>query len=224
MHSDTVEDYLKAIYVLQDQDDIAKTGALAERLGITAGSVTEMLKRMATMSPPLIAYRHHQGAMLTPEGRQAALAVIRRHRLLETFLHQVLKMGWESVHEEAETLEHYISERLVQAIDIHLNHPLWDPHGEPIPDASGRIHPPEGKKLSMLAPGQHFRIVRVDPAVDGMLAYLSQLRLGIDTTGNVLAHAPFDGPISLRINGIDGPSETAIGRRVADHIYVVVDS
>lgn len=224
MHSNTVEDYLKAIYVLQEKEEIAKTGALAERLGITAGSVTEMLKRMATMSSPLITYRQHHGAVLTPKGRKDALAVIRRHRLLETFLHQVLEMGWESIHEEAETLEHHLSDRLVRAIDTHLNHPQWDPHGEPIPDASGHIRRPLGEKLTTLTPGTPFRIIRVDPAEDGMLDYLSQLNLCIGTTGEVLAHAPFDGPISLRLNADDAPLETAIGQNVADHIYVLIES
>ena len=224
MHSTTVEDYLKAIQVLQDRENVAKTGALAERLGITAGSVTEMLKRMAAASPPLIKYRQHHGAILTTAGRRAAMAVIRRHRLLETFLHQVLKMGWESVHEEAEVLEHYVSERLVQAIDTHLEHPRWDPHGEPIPDASGKVLPPAGNKLSTLAPGERFRIVRVEPAMDGMLAYLNQLDLGINMTGKMLAHAPFNGPISLRIDHIDGSREMAIGRGVADMIFVLIEA
>lgn len=224
MHSNAVEDYLKAIHVLQDKDGVAKTGALAERLGITAGSVTEMLKRMAAMSPPLITYRQHHGAVLTSDGRLSALAVIRRHRLLETFLHQVLKMGWESVHEEAEMLEHHLSDRLVRAIDDHLDHPRWDPHGEPIPDESGDIGSPEGIKLSALPPGKRFRVVRVDPAVDGMLAYLTQLQLCIGATGEVLSQAPFEGPINLTLDHSQGPRETAIGRSVADHIYVMAAS
>jgi DtxR family Mn-dependent transcriptional regulator len=221
MYSHAVEDYLKAIYLLQERDGIAKTGALARQLGITAGSVTEMLKRMAGMSPPLITYRHHHGVSLTDRGQREAMGIIRRHRLLETFLHQVLGFGWEAVHEEADALEHHISERLVQAIDGHLEHPRCDPHGEPIPDASGRMIAPDGQKLSSLEKGTPFRIVRVDPSLDGILDHLDQMELGLETTGVVIDQAPFDGPISLRLSGAGGHRETVIGREVANHIYVV---
>jgi DtxR family Mn-dependent transcriptional regulator len=221
MHSSTVEDYLKAIYVIAERDGRARTGALAMQLGITAGSVTEMIKRMARLSPRLISYRQHHGVTLTPRGRQAAVAVIRRHRLLETFLHQVLGLGWDAVHEEAEVLEHQLSERLVRAIDRHLGHPRFDPHGEPIPDAAGRMDSPSGCPLTALDPGATFRIVRVDPSLDGMLAYLDELGLELDTTGEVIDHAPFDGPFTLGITDGNGHREVALGREVADHIYVV---
>lgn len=165
MPSTSVEDYLKTIYALQEKESIAKTGALAENLGISSGSVSEMLKRMAGMSPPLIDYRQHHGATLTRQGRLKAMAVIRRHRLLETFLYRILKLDWDSVHEEAETLEHHLSERVVHAMDALLSHPKRDPHGEPIPDGSGVMSSPIGEKLTFLNPGEKFRIVRVDPGM-----------------------------------------------------------
>ena len=222
MPSDAVEDYLKAIYVLQDRDGIARTGALARQLGITAGSVTEMIKRMAGMSPALISHRQHHGVLLTDGGRKAALAVIRRHRLLETFLHQTLGLGWEAVHEEAEALEHHLSKRLVQAIDRHLDHPCFDPHGEPIPDAAGHMRAPTGQVLTALGEKDAFRVVRVDPSVSDMLEYLDSVGIGINTTGMVVESAPFDGPIMLQLTDPNGNREIAIGRQVADHIYVVV--
>ena len=220
-HSDAVEDYLKAIYVLQERDGLARTGALARQLGITAGSVTEMIKRMAGTSPRMITYRQHHGVTLTDRGRLAAIAIIRRHRLLETFLQQVLGLGWEAVHEEAETLEHHLSERLISAIDRHLAYPRFDPHGEPIPDPSGHMSAPIGEPLSAFDDRESFRIVRVEPSLDGMLDYLDELKLGLGTTGMVVNHAPFEGPVTLRI--IDGSShrETFIGRDIADRIYVV---
>lgn len=221
MHSQSVEDYLKAIYVLQEKDGLARTGALALHLDLTAGSVTEMIKRMARMSPRLISYRQHHGVMLTPRGRQAAMAVIRRHRLLETFLHQILGLGWEAVHEEAEVLEHHLSERMVQAIDRHLTCPSSDPHGEPIPDESGRMRAPASKKRTSISPETTFRVVRVDPSVDGMLGYMDELGIGLETTGMVAGQSPFGSPITLRITDDTGNRETAIGREVADHIYVV---
>ncbi|MGD8703247.1 MAG: metal-dependent transcriptional regulator [Desulfosarcina sp.] len=221
-HSQTVEDYLKAIYVLQEKEGVAKTGALARHLAITAGSVTEMIKRMAGMSPALVVYRQHHGVSLTGHGKQAAMAVIRRHRLLETFLYQTLALGWEAVHEEAETLEHHLSERLVGAIDRHLGHPCVDPHGEPIPEATGRMHPPAGEPLTALDIGATFRVVRVDPSINDMLAYLDNLGIGLETTGVVLDQAPFGGPLTLQLTDSDPPREAAIGREVADHIFGVV--
>jgi len=220
MHSDAVEDYLKAIYVLQERDGIAKTGALARQLGITAGSVTEMIKRMADTSPRMIFYRQHHGVTLTERGRQMAISIIRRHRLLETFLQQVLGLGWEAVHEEAETLEHHLSERLISAIDRHLAHPRFDPHGEPIPDPSGHMSTPAGEPLTTLDNREVFRIVRVDPSLDGMLDYLDELEIGLGTTGILISHAPFGGPITLRITDGNSHREMAIGREIADRIYV----
>ena len=221
MHSDAVEDYLKAIYELQEKDGLARTGALAGQLGITPGSVTEMIKRMAGMTPRLISYRQHHGVRLTTRGRQAAIAIIRRHRLLESFLHKVLGLGWEAVHEEAETLEHHLSERLVGAIDRHLGFPRSDPHGEPIPDPSGHMNAPAGMPLTALEANMAFRIVRVEPSLDGMLDYLDELELGLGTIGTVVGRAPFGGPVTLRISKAGSHRETAIGREIAGRIYVV---
>jgi DtxR family Mn-dependent transcriptional regulator len=223
MPSTSVEDYLKTIYALQEKESIAKTGALAENLGISSGSVSEMLKRMAGMSPPLIDYRQHHGATLTRQGRLKAMAVIRRHRLLETFLYRILKLDWDSVHEEAETLEHHLSERVVHAMDTLLSHPKRDPHGEPIPDGSGVMSSPIGEKLTFLNPGEKFRIVRVDPGMDGILTYLDTLGLGIDSIGKVVSQSPVDETISLQIITDRGSHGTVIGLKAAEHIYVLPD-
>jgi DtxR family transcriptional regulator, Mn-dependent transcriptional regulator len=223
MPSTSVEDYLKAIYALQEKECIAKTGALAENLGISSGSVSEMLKRMAGVSPPLIEYRQHHGATLTRQGRLKAMAVIRRHRLLETFLYRILKLDWDSVHEEAETLEHHLSERVIRAMDALLNHPERDPHGEPIPNGSGVISSPIGEKLTILNPGEKFRIVRVDPGMDGILTYLDTLGLGIDSIGKVVSQSPVGETISLQIITDRGSQHTVIGLKAAEHIYVLPD-
>ena len=220
MYSDTVEDYLKTIYLLEDRHGVAKTGAIAERLHITAGSVSSMVKRMAEMSPPLVAYRQHHGAVLTDTGRQAALEIIRRHRLLETFLYRALDFDWEAVHEEAERLEHHLSERMVGAIDRFLGHPRRDPHGEQIPSADGQMAPERGQTLSRWPTDDPFRVVRVAPRA-GMLAHLDQLGIGIGTTGRVISRAPFDGPITLCITENGNCRETVIGREVAASIYVL---
>lgn len=221
MRSQSIEDYLKAIHLLQEKEGVARTGALASQLGITAGSVTEMVKRLAGMSPRLITYRQHQGVVLTDHGCQAALAVIRRHRLLETFLHQVLGLGWDAVHEEAEVLEHHLSDRMVEAIDRHLDHPRFDPHGEPIPDAAGHMRGPAGRRLSDLEKGCAFRVVRVDPTTQGMLGHLDDLGIHLGSRGVLEGWAPYDGPGTLRIIDQDGVRERVVGREVARRIFVL---
>ena len=154
---------------------------------------------------------------LVDQDKQALLAIART--TLETFLHQTLGLGWEAVHEEAEKLEHHLSERLVESIDRHLNHPRRDPHGEPIPDASGHMSEPGGFALTTLAPDTAFRIVRVDPSTNHMLEYLDSLGIGLGISGVVVEHAPFDGPVTLRLSKTEGLRETVIGREVAGCIY-----
>jgi DtxR family Mn-dependent transcriptional regulator len=132
MPTSTVENYLKAILVRSsDAGDVVSTGALAEALGVTPGTITTMVKSMASRG--LVEHQPREGVRLTPEGRALALAVIRKHRLVETFLVQMLKMDWKEVHEEAEALEHAISDRVLLRIDALLGHPATDPHGDPIP-------------------------------------------------------------------------------------------
>ena len=132
MPTSTVENYLKAILVRSSgEDDVVSTGALAEALGVTPGTITTMVKSMASRG--LLERQPREGVRLTPDGRALALAVVRKHRLVETFLVQVLKMDWKEVHEEAEALEHAISDRVLLRIDAILGHPAADPHGDPIP-------------------------------------------------------------------------------------------
>jgi DtxR family Mn-dependent transcriptional regulator len=199
MRSDTVEDYLKAIYELQETFGRAKTSALSARLGITPGSVTDMLKRLAARSAPLIHYRSHQGATLTARGTRKALAVIRRHRLLETFLHQVLGFTWDEVHAEAEKLEHCLSARLTEAIAAHLQHPTCDPHGDPIPSPEGEIHHPPGSPLTELPLGTVLEITRVRLQDESALQYLAQNGLRIGARFEIVEHSPLDGQVRLEI-------------------------
>jgi DtxR family Mn-dependent transcriptional regulator len=132
MPTSTVENYLKAILVRSsDAGAVVSTGALAEALGVTPGTITTMVKSMASRG--LLEHQPREGVRLTPEGRALALAVVRKHRLVETFLVQTLKMDWKEVHEEAEALEHAISDRVLLRIDALLGHPATDPHGDPIP-------------------------------------------------------------------------------------------
>ncbi|MHC4409712.1 MAG: metal-dependent transcriptional regulator [Planctomycetota bacterium] len=142
------EDYLKAIYHLTEGGERVSTSALAERLSVRDPSVSAMLKRLAAAG--LVDYEPRQGALLTEEGRISTMRVVRRHRLLESFLVEILDLDWSEVHEEAEVLEHHLSERIVDAMDHVLGHPFEDPHGHPIPDNDGRIRTRELEPLAVL--------------------------------------------------------------------------
>ena len=218
MRSDKVEDYLKAIYELQEKHGRAKTSALSARLGITPGSVTDMLKRLAGQTPHLVRYQSHQGVTLTALGNRKALAVIRRHRLLETFLHDVLGFTWDEVHTEAEQLEHCLSERLTEAIAAHLQHPACDPHGDPIPTHSGEIRTHAGDPLSELPVGQTVRIMRVRLQDEAALQYLARNGLKIGETVKIVERSPLDGQISLEIRRGRKLQTLALGAMAAAEI------
>jgi DtxR family transcriptional regulator, Mn-dependent transcriptional regulator len=165
--SPAVEDYLKAIYRLQGEaDGPVTTSALGSWLGVTASSASGMLRKLDDLR--LIVYAPYHGVWLSQAGRQAALAVVRRHRLLEAFLAEVLGLSWDQVHDEAEVLEHALSPQLCEVIAAKLGHPATDPHGDPIPARDGRVTETAGQALGSLRPGQHGRVTRVsdrDPAV-----------------------------------------------------------
>jgi len=145
------EDYLKAVFHLGRGGRRVHTTELAEHLGVRKPSVTSMLKALA--GEGLVDYSPRQGAVLSPEGRKVTMRVVRRHRLLETFLVEVLGLDWSEVHEEAEVLEHHLSQRMVDAIDRVLDHPAFDPHGHPIPDAEGRLRQRDLTPLGELSTG-----------------------------------------------------------------------
>ncbi|MDJ0723122.1 MAG: metal-dependent transcriptional regulator [Desulfobacterales bacterium] len=218
MRPDTVEDYLKAIYELQEKYGRAKTSALSVRLGVTPGSVTDMLKRLAGQTPRLVRYQPHQGVTLTDRGNRRALAVIRRHRLLETFLHDVLGFSWDEVHAEAEKLEHCLSERLTEALANYLNHPACDPHGDPIPSGEGEIQMPAGCPLSELPAGQPLLITRVRLQDREALQYLARNRIRIGAVVTIVEKSPLDGQISLTIRRGRKQHAFSIGAAVAADI------
>lgn len=160
MPSSTVEDYLKAI-LLEEQGQAGRvsTGQIAVRLGLSPGSVTAMLKTLAESG--LVAYEPYSGVLLTPSGRQLALHVLRRHRLLELFLVEVLGLDWSEVHEEAEHLEHAVSERLIERMDEMLGFPAVDPHGDPIPSPGGAIAESEQASLLSCPLARSLQVARV---------------------------------------------------------------
>lgn len=222
MKSESVEDYLKAIYQIQEeqQGTPAATTTLAARLGVAGASVTGMLKRLASGEPKLVEYERYRGAALTPAGLKTALEIIRHHRLLESYLNQMLGYTWDEVHAEAERLEHVISEEMEERMASAMGHPQADPHGDPIPDREGRVHLPAYQTLAESPAGQAVEIRRVVDQEPGLLRYLSELGLVLFARIQVESQAPFNGPVSIRRLG---PSETqlALGREMAEKILVL---
>jgi DtxR family Mn-dependent transcriptional regulator len=174
-----------------------------------------MLKTLSEAD--LATYMPYEGASLTPAGQRLALAVLRRHRLLELFLATTLKMSWDEVHEEAENLEHAVSERLVDRIDAFLGYPAVDPHGDPIPKADGSLSEPAGEPLASLMPGRAFRLVRVVDQGSPFLRYLSESGLDLRTEGRVVENRPESGAVIIQV----GDRSIALGVEAATKMLVL---
>lgn len=176
------EDYLKTIYTLSGRHGRATTKEIAEWLQVRPASVTSMLQKLAQADPSLVKYRKHKGATLTPAGREAALAVIRRHRLLESYLHEKLGYSWDEVHEEAEQLEHVISPQMMKRMAEALGDPPVDPHGQPIPSADLDIDHAPGRPLNTLTVGERAVVLRVRDEDAELLRYLDRhnFHLGVE--------------------------------------------
>jgi DtxR family Mn-dependent transcriptional regulator len=195
-----VEDYAKAIYALEERGEGAvSTTALAERLGVTAGSASGMVKRLDEMG--LVTHVPYKGVQLTPAGARLALEVLRHHRLLELYLAEALGVPWDRVHEEAEVLEHVLSEELEELIAAKLGHPTVDPHGDPIPTRDLEMPERETVALQTLEVGQAGTFVRVSDSDPEMLRYLSQRGISPGDAFSVVDKQPFDGPLFLRFRG-----------------------
>ena len=218
MPSLTVENYLKAIFQIASRGAegcAVATGELATALGVSPGTVTGMLKTLSEAD--LATYTPYEGARLTLAGRGLALKVLRRHRLLELFLAQTLRMAWDEVHEEAEHMEHAASDRLIDRIDSFLGSPAVDPHGDPIPRPDGSVAETVGKPLSQLSRSQQFRVARVVDQDPAFLRYLTECGLDLGAIGEVVENRPEAGILSLRLADRVAP----IGFEAASKILVV---
>lgn len=199
-HSTAVEDYCKAVYVLETRHNQAvSTNALAERLSLTTGSVSGMLKKLEENG--LISHVPYRGVRLTERGRRLALEVIRHHRLLELFLAETLQMPWDRVHDEAEVLEHFLSDELERLIAAKLGHPTIDPHGDPIPSAELELHEHVTHSLDALHPGEGGTFVRISDSDPEMLRYLSEQGIRPGGHVQVLERQPFGGPLIVAVDG-----------------------
>ncbi|MFQ5401376.1 MAG: metal-dependent transcriptional regulator [Anaerolineae bacterium] len=217
-HSQATEDYLKIIYKLIARHGRATTTQIAEQLDVTPASVTGMLQKMAQAAPPLLEYKKHRGVTLTAAGEKAALEIVRHHRLLELFLQKTLDYSWDEVHDEAERLEHVISEEMERRIAEYLGHPLVDPHGHPIPNYDLEMTPTAAFPLSELRPGQQAIIRRVRDEDDDLLRYLDQQGLRIATCVTAVDFISFDHNLHLRIDG--RPDPVVVGPKVTSQIFV----
>ena len=212
------QDYLKAIYALSTMHSPVSTNALAERLGVTAASVTGMIQRMAAVDPPLVAYQKYQGVRLTAEGERAALRVIRSHRLLEAYLVEHLGYPWDAVHEEACRLEHVLSPELTARIAAALGEPQRDPHGELIPTDQLTMPAEDTLPLADLHPPQQGLVRRVEAGTADFLRYLESVGLVPGVRLEVLEASPYDGNLRLRINA----NELVLGPAVTGQVFVEV--
>jgi DtxR family Mn-dependent transcriptional regulator len=213
-----IEDYLKTIYDLTASNGRATTNQIAERMEVTPASVTNMVQKLASTEPPLLDYRKHRGVKLTPEGEKVALEIIRHHRLLEMFLHQTLGYTWDEVHDEADRLEHVISEEFEERIATSLGDPLHDPHGDPIPTRELDLPESSELTLSQLRPSQKAKVQRVRDSDPELLRYLSEMGIKPDAHLEVLEYSPFDNNLQVKIEGRGEP--VVLGLRVTNQVYV----
>ena len=210
----SVENYLKAIYHLQNQHGKVKTKGLAERLGVSLPSVSSMVQSLA--ADGLVQHEPYRGTTLTESGQRAALAVIRKHRLIEMFLVDTLDFTWDEVHAEAELLEHAVSDKLAHRICEFLGNPQFDPHGDPIPTADGEVFHRDSIPLNEALPPSRFRLARVLDQAPDVLRHLTRLGLTPDTPIEVLEVLPFDGQMTVLIN----ESEATVSRALASRLLV----
>ena len=213
-----VEDYLKAIYDLERDAHPAATNDIAERLAISPASVSGMMRRLAEQG--LITHEPYRGARLTTEGRRAALRTLRRHRILECYLTEVLGYPWDRVHDEAERLEHAASEELIERMADALGNPLHDPHGAPIPSREGVVEETTRRTLSEVGAGENVRVRMVMDDDGDRLRYLAELGIRPGSIIRLLDRAPFDGPITLWVGDGAGGVTRAVGPALAAQVFV----
>ncbi len=208
------EDYLKVIYEIEQSGTPAGTNDIATQLGVAPASVSGMLLRLARLG--LVKVERYRGARLTPHGRQIALQLLRRHRIIESYLHTRLGFGWDDVHGEAERLEHAASAELVERMAEALGNPTADPHGAPIPTAAGRVDERRLSTIADLPLRATARVARMSDRDPAFLRYLAELGILPGTMVKIIAREPFGGPIELTI----GRAKRLVGAEVAARVYV----
>jgi DtxR family Mn-dependent transcriptional regulator len=214
------QDYLKGLWHLEHEaasEGLISTKAIARRLEVSPASATNMLKKLGAMG--LVVHHSYRGASLTEAGRKVALEVIRHHRLLETYLAEALGVPWDEVHDEAEVLEHVLSEDLEDRISSRLGNPLVDPHGHPIPTKEGAIQSDPARALWEVSDGERVVVDRVSDEESDVLRYLDEVGLRPGAKLEVMGRGPVGGPLFVRLSG-DAESTQALSRELAEAIWV----
>jgi len=214
----SIQDYLKHIYELNENGSAASTNDLAGRLSIAPASVTGMLQKLANSKPPLVIYKKHQGVTLTKNGEKAALEVIRHHRLLETFLVNTLGYSWDEVHLEADKLEHVISEDFEARMAAALGNPTRDPHGELIPTADLTMPTDESRPLASLRTDETATVKRVSDDDPALLRHLREIGVVPEVKVTVKKYSKFDGNLTLQVEG--QKSNIVLGTAVTNQVFV----
>jgi DtxR family transcriptional regulator, Mn-dependent transcriptional regulator len=219
--SAVAQDYLKVIWSAQEWSrEKVSTKMLAEKIGVSASTASESIRKLAEQG--LVDHEKYGAVTLTESGRRAALAVVRRHRLLEAFLVKELGYSWDEVHDEAEVLEHAVSDRLVARIDAKLGYPQRDPHGDPIPGSDGQVPTPPARQLWSCCDGDAGTVARISDADPEMLRYFDSIGISLDSRLRVLTRREFAGMISVAVESADGaPTTVDLGSPAAQAIWMV---
>ncbi|MCT2025998.1 metal-dependent transcriptional regulator [Dermabacter hominis] len=217
--SGSVQDYLKAVWVLGEwSNEPVTTSKIAARVGVRPATASETIKKLAQQM--LVEHSPYGAITLTEEGRCLALAMVRRHRLIETFLVEKLGYGWEEVHAEAEVLEHAVSDLMVERIDAALAHPTRDPHGDPIPGPDGKLETIPAFQLTKLAAGESARVERVSDADPALLQFLAGKGLTFGAIVRAREAEPFSETLDLEVDGVTGTA--TLGKTATDAVWVTV--
>jgi DtxR family transcriptional regulator, Mn-dependent transcriptional regulator len=215
-----VEDYLKVIFNLAewDAEDAVSNADVAALLGVSTSSASEMVRKLT--ADGLLEHERYGGIALSSAGRRQAMTMVRRHRLVETFLVEMLGYSWDEVHDEAEVLEHAVSDLLVQRMDVALGHPFRDPHGDPIPTVDGRLHRPQASMLAALDPGDAGWIARIIDDNSDLLRWFADNDISLDTAIEVIEQRPFGGALVVRVGSGSATREVELGLEAATALWI----
>jgi DtxR family Mn-dependent transcriptional regulator len=214
MFSTSVEDYIKHIYELQSEGSKVNTSSLALKLNVSPSSVSEMISKLT--KPGWIKNTPYRGFSLTDKGEKIAVNLIRKHRLIEVFLHLHLGYSWDEVHSEAEKFEHVCSDKFINKLDEYLGYPKFDPHGDPIPDINGNISDKKNLMLCNTEPGRHYVVHKVNDTSDEVLRYISAIGIKLNTEIFLSEKISFDESVLITINSVN----YLLSKRIAENIFV----
>ncbi|MCQ4119390.1 metal-dependent transcriptional regulator [Rhodococcus tibetensis] len=216
--SAVAQDYLKVIWTTGEwSQERVSTKLLSEKIGVSASTVSEAIRKLSDQG--LVDHARYGSIALTEAGRVAAIGMVRRHRLIETYLVRELGYGWDEVHDEAEVLEHAVSDLMINRMDAKLGHPERDPHGDPIPSVDGSVPTPPARQLSDFGNGESGRIARISDSDPAMLRYFDSVGVALDVEVTVLERRDYAGTVSVRLDA--GPDSVDLGSPAAQAIWLV---